>query len=226
MPCLLDGVVCSDHGTCLNGGCICEDGFSGTTLKTLARTVSCRAAVDSIPPAAPTGTICQTRLTNGTSSDELTLAIAVGVAVPLGLLLLCCLLALWLVTVWLIRRQLRRQSGNADWIIPYSELEMGETIAVGGYGEVRKAEWKGSQVSSRRSSYARVGPRQLTLSWTASQVAVKVLAHQAVSKQIQDSFEEEVQLMMNLRHPVRLHPHTLAAPTIQHSRQTLRVRAF
>lgn len=90
-------------------------------------------------------------MVNDTSSDDSTVAIAVGVSVPLGLLFLCCLLFLWLATMWLLlQRQKRRHAGNTDWIIPYSELEMGATIAVGGYGEVRKAEWKGSQVSTHR----------------------------------------------------------------------------
>jgi hypothetical protein len=54
------------------------------------------------------------------------------------------LLALVLVVVVLLRR---KGSGNDDWEIEYDELEVGEQLGAGGYGEVHKATWKGTEVA-------------------------------------------------------------------------------
>lgn len=83
---------------------------------------------------------------NSTTTSSDAAAIAAGVAIPLGVLLLCCIVVVWIVTVVVISRRSRRANAQMEWAIPYTELEVGELIAIGGYGEVRKAEWKGSTV--------------------------------------------------------------------------------
>jgi hypothetical protein len=37
VPCLQDGVICNDRGTCLDGKCTCQTGFSGASFATLPK---------------------------------------------------------------------------------------------------------------------------------------------------------------------------------------------
>ena len=55
-----------------------------------------------------------------------------------------------------------------DWEIAYDELEVGEQLGAGGYGEVHKAVWKGTEV------------------------AVKVMASDKITKDMEKSFKDEV----------------------------------
>lgn len=55
-----------------------------------------------------------------------------------------------------------------DWEIEFSEIEMGDLLGAGGFGQVHKAMWKGTEV------------------------AVKVIAGKDASKEMQKSFIEEV----------------------------------
>ena len=60
----------------------------------------------------------------------------------------------------------RRTKG--DWEIDYSELEMGEQLGTGGYGEVNKAMRKGTEV------------------------AVKMMVSASVTKDMERDFRDEV----------------------------------
>lgn len=67
----------------------------------------------------------------------------------------------------------RRTKG--DWEIDYSELEMGEQLGTGGYGEVNKAMWKGTEV------------------------AVKMMVSASVTKDMERDFRDEVCVTVSLR---------------------------
>lgn len=67
----------------------------------------------------------------------------------------------------------RRRSAD-HWEINFAELELGEQIGSGGYGEVYKATWKGTEV------------------------AVKVISSNRVSKEMERNFREEVRLILIL----------------------------
>jgi serine/threonine protein kinase len=84
------------------------------------------------------------------------------------------LVVLVIVVVVLVRR---KGSGSDDWEIEYDELEVGEQLGAGGYGEVHKATWKGTEV------------------------AVKVMASERITKEMEKSFKDEVRVMTALRHP-------------------------
>jgi serine/threonine protein kinase len=57
------------------------------------------------------------------------------------------------------------------------EIEMGEQLGAGGYGEVHKAVWKGTEV------------------------AVKMMISENAGRELERNFKEEVRVMTALRHP-------------------------
>jgi serine/threonine protein kinase len=71
----------------------------------------------------------------------------------------------------------RKGKKHDDWEIRYDELEVGEHLGTGGFGEVYRATWKGTEV------------------------AVKVMASDRISKEMEKSFKDEVRVMTSLRHP-------------------------
>jgi serine/threonine protein kinase len=64
----------------------------------------------------------------------------------------------------------RSGRGSDDWEIDYNELEVGEQLGAGGFGQVFKATWKGTEV------------------------AVKVVAADKISREMEKSFKDEVRL--------------------------------
>jgi serine/threonine protein kinase len=86
----------------------------------------------------------------------------------------CVLLALMLALLVFIKR---RSDKSDDWEIAYDELEVGEQLGAGGYGAVHKATWKGTEV------------------------AVKVMASEKITKEMEKCFKDEVRVMTSLRHP-------------------------
>jgi serine/threonine protein kinase len=80
-------------------------------------------------------------------------------------LALCLLLMLIVgLLVWIKKKS----NSNDDWEINYDELEVGEQLGAGGFGEVSKAVWKGTEV------------------------AVKVMASDKISKEMEKNFKDEV----------------------------------
>ncbi|KAG0450732.1 hypothetical protein HPP92_026785, partial [Vanilla planifolia] len=65
----------------------------------------------------------------------------------------------------------------AEWEIPWEDLQIGERIGLGSYGEVYRADWNGTDV------------------------AVKKFLDQGLSGDALDLFRSEVKIMLRLRHP-------------------------
>jgi len=150
LPCLLDGEICSNHGTCLDGKCICELGYSGT--------------------------VCQTNDLAVQSSSDTSTIIGLSVGLPVGFLFLLLLLGVLLLAGFMYYRKKMKRTDRL-WMVNWNELEIGEQIGTGSYGAVHKAEWNGSEV------------------------AVKMMISTNVTKEMRQSFIEEVQIMTELRHP-------------------------
>ena len=64
--------------------------------------------------------------------------------IPVVAAILCLLLVF---IVGLIVCLKRKGNSNDDWEINYDELEVGEQLGAGGFGEVNKAVWKGTEVA-------------------------------------------------------------------------------
>jgi serine/threonine protein kinase len=111
-------------------------------------------------------------------SDHLTLrwwSCAQGAGIPLLLAGLCIIVALIVAMLMVLRQGKRRRE---EWYVDWSEIELGESIGMGGYGEVYRAKWRGTEV------------------------AVKLVAPgMAVTKEMQKNFADEVYVMTTLRHP-------------------------
>lgn len=65
----------------------------------------------------------------------------------------------------------------AEWEIPWNDLQIGERIGIGSYGEVYRADWNGTEV------------------------AVKKFMNQDISGDALAQFKFEVEIMLRLRHP-------------------------
>ncbi len=65
-------------------------------------------------------------------------------SIPLGSLIFVALLAL---IVYLLVLVNRKGKSHDDWEIRYDELEVGEHLGTGGFGEVHRATWKGTEVA-------------------------------------------------------------------------------
>nr|WIL04199.1 serine/threonine-protein kinase/receptor [Cedratvirus lena] len=144
-PCIVDGTICSDQGTCDQGVCSCNQGR--------------------------TGEYCE-KLSSSSSSDLLTILLAI--LLPLGfVLVLCFSIILFLVLFF----TLRRKEEDSVWQISMDELELGEDLGRGGFGEVNKALWKGTEV------------------------AVKTILSSHVNKETEKAFQDEIKVMTTLRHP-------------------------
>nr|UMO80026.1 Serine/threonine protein kinase [Pandoravirus aubagnensis] len=152
--CVYQGTLCSDRGTCVTGRtasasrCACDKGYAGTA--------------------------CEIDDTNGGDSSLVTaIAIAVPIAVVLLAVGLCVAIAIAAAVIYCGRRG----NGDDDWEISYDELELGEVVGSGGFGEVRRAMWKGTDV------------------------AVKVMSGVKITREMERNFCEEVRVMTALRHP-------------------------
>lgn len=152
--CVYQGTLCSDRGTCVTGRtasasrCACDKGY--------------------------TGTACEIVDTNGGDSSLVT---AIAVAVPIAVVLLAVGLCIAIVIAIAVVYCGRRGNGDDGWEISYDELELGEVVGSGGFGEVRRAMWKGTDV------------------------AVKVMSGVKVTREMERNFCEEVRVMTALRHP-------------------------
>jgi hypothetical protein len=147
--CIVDGTICSDHGLCTaNQKCICESGYEGD--------------------------LCQTAIT--ASNNDAPLDIIFGVSIPVGLALLLAVVCLAVGLA--VYARIARGGKEDDWEVDMGEIEMGEQLGAGGYGEVHKAVWKGTEV------------------------AVKMMISETTgSRELERNFKEEVRVMTALRHP-------------------------
>ncbi|AVK75014.1 serine-threonine kinase [Pandoravirus quercus] len=153
--CIADGTLCMNRGTCVpgtadvSGKCVCEKGYEGDA--------------------------CETEESSGGSDSTLVVALAVGLPTLAVVLAVAACVAL-VVGLAIVYRG-RRGNADSDWEISYDELEMGESLGSGGYGEVRRAVWKGTDV------------------------AVKSMSADKVTREMERNFCEEVRVMTSLRHP-------------------------
>jgi type III secretory pathway component EscV len=111
---------------------------------------------------------------SGSLSTGAILGIVLGIVVPVVCVLFVLMAAALVAMLGYIVRKRRLRS---EWEINYDELDMGEQLGVGGFGEVRKAMWKGTEV------------------------AVKTIVSVHVTKEMERNFQEEVRVMTALRHP-------------------------
>ncbi len=85
--------------------------------------------------------------------------------IPVSVVLCLLLIGVILAIIFFTRMRNKKEEWNLDW----EEIEMGEPLGMGGYGEVYKAKWRGTEV------------------------AVKMVAAESqVSKEMQKNFAEEV----------------------------------
>jgi hypothetical protein len=145
--CIVDGTICSDHGVC-----------------TANQKCVCESGYE--------GKLCKIPVMP--SNSDAPLDVILGVSIPVGLAL-----ALLVVCVAVGLAVYVRMSGDKedDWEVDMAELEMGEQLGAGGYGEVHKAMWKGTEV------------------------AVKMMISETGSRELERNFKEEVRVMTALRHP-------------------------
>ncbi len=89
----------------------------------------------------------------------------IGVVIPVSSAILLLLLCAVIVIVVVVQRRRRKRD---DWEIDYNELDIKDQLGAGGFGEVHRAMWKGTDV------------------------AVKVMAADQLTKEMQRNFQEEV----------------------------------
>ncbi|ELR13222.1 serine/threonine kinase [Acanthamoeba castellanii str. Neff] len=118
------------------------------------------------------GDHCQFAQSAAGSSSSDVLAPVLGSVLPAIALLV---IAVVIIAVLLVT--MRRRKIHDDWEIAYEELDVGDMLGRGGYGEVYKAKWKGSEV------------------------AVKVMGAGTISKDGRERFVNEARIMSHLRHP-------------------------
>nr|WIL04574.1 serine-threonine/tyrosine kinase fused to nucleotidase [Cedratvirus duvanny] len=153
VACISEGnTLCNGNGYCLQGACICT-------------------------VAQASGPLCSLYYTDGSSGSLSTgsiVGIVVGVSAFAVVLLFVSMLVVFLLSVFYVSR--RKES--EDWLIGLNELEIGENLGSGGFGEVNKALWKGTEV------------------------AVKMLHEKnSLSNEKRKAFADEIRVMARLRHP-------------------------
>lgn len=108
------------------------------------------------------GQYCEDLITSSSSSS---LAVALGVTIPVAAVIALIIVGFILVLVLALRY---RNNRTDDWEVNYAEIEIGEQLGAGGYGQVYKGVWKGTEV------------------------AVKVIAAEKITKEMEKNFKDEV----------------------------------
>ncbi|SOB74431.1 serine/threonine protein kinase [Cedratvirus lausannensis] len=145
-------ILCNGNGYCLEGVCVCT-------------------------VAEASGPLCSLYYSEDSSTSLSTggiIGIVTGVSVFVVGVVLLLMFVIFLVSVF----YLPRRKETEDWLISLGELEMGESLGSGGFGEVNKALWKGTEV------------------------AVKMLHEKnSLSNERRKAFADEIRIMARLRHP-------------------------
>ncbi|SPN79254.1 5'-nucleotidase/apyrase [Brazilian cedratvirus IHUMI] len=152
--CISSGTtLCNNNGYCLEGECVCT-----------------------VPEAS--GPLCSLYYSEG-SSNTLSVGAIIGIVVSVSavavVLLFLLMVAIFLLSIFYFPNKRKERE---DWLIGLNELEIGENLGSGGFGEVNKALWKGTEV------------------------AVKMLHEKnSLSQERRKAFADEIRVMARLRHP-------------------------
>ncbi len=76
-------------------------------------------------------------------SNSATIAIVLGVVIPIAVLVLLCLVLLVIGALLFSRFSKPKE----QWLINFDELELDHKVGAGAFGEVFKGKWKGSEVA-------------------------------------------------------------------------------
>lgn len=116
-----DGVLCSNgQGVCVLNRCECRSGFRGT--------------------------FCELSTSSSSSDASVILGAVLGSVIPAAVLLVLLLMTTTIVFVIVVTMAQRRRK-KEEWEIDMSEIEMGEILGTGGYGQVHRARWRGTEVA-------------------------------------------------------------------------------
>jgi len=135
--CVYDGSICSNRGTCKSGNCVCPSGWTGIYCDTTT------------PNSLGTGGVAAISVVSVFAFLLcLILLVAMAFFVAFQVLrkdeVLHPSLAQPSVCIMYLKLKLRQRE---DWMIDQSELEMGEILGSGGFGQVHKALWRGTEVA-------------------------------------------------------------------------------
>ncbi|AQN68650.1 protein tyrosine kinase (PTK) family protein [Saudi moumouvirus] len=118
-----------------------------------------------------TGQYCELLVSE--SSDKI-VTIVLATIIPFAFIV-CCLLIVFVIIITILLRF--RRHIEDEWEVDFDEIELGESLGTGGFGTVYKATWKGTEV------------------------AVKVISSQNITKNMEQAFYDEIRVMTKLRHP-------------------------
>ncbi|BCS82726.1 putative serine/threonine-protein kinase [Cotonvirus japonicus] len=153
--------------------------FNGTTISSIANCIQSGTICNNQGICTNNSCNCHSGKTGqycelivSDSSDQ-TLVIVLSIVIPIVILIVLLMISMLILIVFL----LRKRTPNDEWEIDFDELEIGESIGNGGFGTVNKALWKGTEV------------------------AVKTITAENISKEMERNFKEEVRITTSLRHP-------------------------
>jgi ABC-type phosphate transport system substrate-binding protein len=152
---LLDSVTSNSQKVFSLAGCV----YNGTICSNQG---TCAGGTTCACNSTRTGQWCELE---ASTSNSVIIAAVLGSVLPIILLLALVVVVAVIIMAVVVSR--RSQMDN-DWEISFEELEIGEQLGAGGYGEVHKAMWKGTEV------------------------AVKVMASDKVTKDMEKNFKDEV----------------------------------
>jgi 5'-nucleotidase len=142
-----NGSLCNGNGVCVLGQCQCYDPLSASSL--------CESGVS--------------------ASSSLSAGGIVGIVVGCAVAAVCVLATAVFITALLT--SFRKRPAQQEWLIDFDELEIGDLLGRGGYGEVYRGKWKGTGV------------------------AVKTISAENITREMKKNFIEETSIMSRLRHP-------------------------